>query len=988
MPTFLAMSPHVFAALLLMLTALLALSSWLRRARALAKRQDRQLDLLSEFAHALAASNQSVADISDLLLTYSRRCVSVPEMTLELVYPKQDRVELVAMRDSGQQQSYHPPRPSPAFNWMASQRQPFFSSNLAPSQRPAEIRGAYADPGSLMIVPLIAGANLIGILTAHSPLANAFEKDQVKTLLALVNQSVATTIQAMRQQSREHHLAQLSSICRITERLGSTVDCEELSRRAVQIIEAELGYEDVGLYLMEALSAPLHHCAGTGAAPEGTQGDGRGALAAWAAESARPILVDDLSQDRRCHALGIENCAGSELAIPLKVNEQVVGVLDLYSPQTAAFSREDLLLLEQLAPHVAAALENARLNTSREQEAWASTALLQVADAVSNLGQLQEILDTAARITPILTGIDRCSILLWRREAALFSFAAGHTENSTQPILMEAQSVPSGQIPVLDELHSTTEPVLIAGAPFANLMSGTVAEDEDYHPLILLPLRAQAELYGAILLAGGELHGQLSEHKKVMLAGIADQIATAVANARLHEAQQEEAWVSTALLQIAQALAGSRELGENLNVVVRVTTLLLGVDSCLVLAWPEGAPVLRPLAAHGLSKEANQRLAAMAIPLGAHTRIERVILTSDQPSQQDEHSAEMLASNLLGTLELQSVLVEPSISGSRTWGVLCVGYSGRPYHLNERHLRMIEGIAHQVAVAIENTHLQAASLDQERLAEELRIARRIQTSFLPDSCPSLPGWDICADWHSARSVSGDFYDFITLDGDHLGLVVADVSDKGVPAALFMSICKTLMRVSASEIRRPAKALKRVNSLMLAQTHSDMFVTVFYGILNWRTGHLVYANAGHNPPLLFRHRSGSAARVIEEPPSAASAHTLPASTPSEAAIISLKAKGMVLGVMERLVLEEQETDVFPGDTLILYTDGVTEPINENGEEFGEEGLIRVVAAHRGESSQSLLEGMYAAVTRFVGEQPQFDDYTLIAIQRRLGRTGET
>jgi sigma-B regulation protein RsbU (phosphoserine phosphatase) len=257
----------------------------------------------------------------------------------------------------------------------------------------------------------------------------------------------------------------------------------------------------------------------------------------------------------------------------------------------------------------------------------------------------------------------------------------------------------------------------------------------------------------------------------------------------------------------------------------------------------------------------------------------------------------------------------------------------------------------------QNQLLHIAKLEQERTAQELRLAHEIQVSFLPEQCPSLPGWEISADWYAAREVGGDFYDFIPLDEQHLGLVIADVSDKGMPAALFMSLCRTLVRASAVQTRSPATVLQRVNELILSQSRSNMLLTAFYGVLNWRSGVFTYANAGHPPPMLWR-------------PTCATKPALP----------TLIAKGIVLGVMEEITLEERQVTLTPGDILILYTDGVTEPINSAGEEFGEERLAQIIASRSDQPCSDIVRQIRGAVWDFAGQQTQFDDYTLVGIKR--------
>jgi serine phosphatase RsbU (regulator of sigma subunit) len=302
----------------------------------------------------------------------------------------------------------------------------------------------------------------------------------------------------------------------------------------------------------------------------------------------------------------------------------------------------------------------------------------------------------------------------------------------------------------------------------------------------------------------------------------------------------------------------------------------------------------------------------------------------------------------------------------------------KPTAQRERDLQLV-GYLNQAARAIQEVHarrdqlLRIAKLEQERTAQELRVAREIQVSFLPEQSPSLPGWEISADWRSAREVGGDFYDFIPVDEERLGLVIADVSDKGMGAALFMSLARMLVRVSAAEIGSPARTLERVNELIMSETRSDMFLTAFYGVLNWHTGRLTYANAGHNPPILWQSPAQQLTSLAVCP--ARARHS------AEPEVITLTAKGIILGVLEDITLDERQVTIDPGDILILYTDGVTEPINENGEEFGEERLLEVISGSSDKSCDEITERIHAAVSDFVGDRPPFDDYTLVGLKRK-------
>jgi sigma-B regulation protein RsbU (phosphoserine phosphatase) len=300
----------------------------------------------------------------------------------------------------------------------------------------------------------------------------------------------------------------------------------------------------------------------------------------------------------------------------------------------------------------------------------------------------------------------------------------------------------------------------------------------------------------------------------------------------------------------------------------------------------------------------------------------------------------------------------------------------------------LTGYLHQAARAMHDVHtredqlLRIAKLEQERTAQELRMAREIQESFLPEVCPALPGWEFAADWRAAREVGGDFYDFLRVDDEHVGLVIADVSDKGVPAALFMSLSWTLLRVAASESTAPAKVLERMNELLMTESRSGMFLTLFYGVLNWRTGHLTYARAGHNPPILFRAQGPAPASHTAIAQHQAAGDTHPRGTRRlEQTVVTLMPDGTALGVQDGLTWAEEQVQMRPGDILILYTDGVTEPINPRGVEFGEERLIEAVRTNSLRPCAEIVDLIGESVARFVGDQAQFDDYTLVGLKRQ-------
>ena len=242
------------------------------------------------------------------------------------------------------------------------------------------------------------------------------------------------------------------------------------------------------------------------------------------------------------------------------------------------------------------------------------------------------------------------------------------------------------------------------------------------------------------------------------------------------------------------------------------------------------------------------------------------------------------------------------------------------------------------------------------LRQELGVAAQMQESILPTDFPRDPRFELHASMTPAREVGGDFYDFFRLEDERLGIVVADVSGKGVPAALFMMVSRTLMKGTAIGEGDPAACLTEVNQLLTESNEESMFVTVFYSSFNPETGHVEYANAGHNLPYVVK-PSGQVQQIDCSP-------------------------GLVLGVLPEFDFPGGDLDLEPGDVLFFYTDGVNEAMDENGEEFGDERLTRVLAEAAGSSAADFSQRVVEAVHAHAGEAPQSDDITCMTL-RYLG-----
>lgn len=297
----------------------------------------------------------------------------------------------------------------------------------------------------------------------------------------------------------------------------------------------------------------------------------------------------------------------------------------------------------------------------------------------------------------------------------------------------------------------------------------------------------------------------------------------------------------------------------------------------------------------------------------------------------------------------------PLIVDERSIGVLVMN-NRKPRAVEDDELRFLRLMANQAALAIENARLATLEVSQLRLEDELAVGKEIQLSLLPSSIPSEHGWEFAVRYQAARQVGGDFYDFIETAGTdhHLGFVMADVSDKGVPAALFMAMSRTTIRTMALGNRSPGETLEKANQLILKDSHSDLFLSAFYGVLDPNSGSFVFANGGHNRPLHFR---SSTKDVVE-----------------------LASQGIILGVFDEVEIEEKEITLAPGDILLLFTDGVTEAANANGDLYGVERLRAMLGKQTGRSVEEIAESIFREIQMHVDVAPVADDITFVILRR--------
>ncbi len=289
-------------------------------------------------------------------------------------------------------------------------------------------------------------------------------------------------------------------------------------------------------------------------------------------------------------------------------------------------------------------------------------------------------------------------------------------------------------------------------------------------------------------------------------------------------------------------------------------------------------------------------------------------------------------------------------------GTVALGKGDLDYHLTietgdefEVLAQSFNTMAADLKKNIEDLRLTTA--EKERYAKEMEIAKEIQDNFLPELTPTIPGIELAATTLPAMEIGGDLYDFIPVQKDLWGLAIADVSGKGVSAALFMALCSTVIRVSGGAEADPSVVLERANQLIYADGRSSMFITIFYGVLDPANRKFSYVNAGHNPPMLVR------------------------GTPPEVRTLE-EGRCIALGVVPDVTITCSELALECGDLIVMYTDGVTEAFNPQDEEFGEERLMKYLKKHRNDPVREIINGLVDEVRSFCGSRAQSDDITVV------------
>ncbi len=930
-----------------------------------------ELATLAEIGRAIVQAPLDEDELCELIHNLAGRVV--PTESFQLGLFQGDRYHIKVWFKDGQRQSPATFIVAPGqglVGWMRHSHQPLLVRDFQVEMDRLPARPIYISdqpPRSAIFLPMLVGESVIGALSIQSPQPAAFNDRHLRLLSILANQSASAINNARLYSRGQRRLNDLLAVAEVGRRITSILDLDQLLTEVVELIQSRFGYYHVQIFLVERDGRAMFKASKSSptrsnhALNERWRREGRSmrigleGIIGWVAQHGEPLLAGDVTTEPRYvpDDPRLLPDTRSELAVPLRVEGEVLGVLDVQAAEVDAFGQDDIFVLRTLADQVAVAVGSARAYEAQREEAWVTTVMLQVADVTSQASGVDDVLDAAVRVTAMLAGVESTSIWLLDEEYDAFFYAASFgisLEGVADPAL--ALRMMPGEWPALDRLRTTRAPVV---QDMADLPSTTPLRD--FCPgevVVLLPLMNQGQVFGAMGASLSLEHAPaLDERRLAMLSGIAHQVAAAVDNSRLSAAREEEARISLVLLQVAEAMRRLQPVQVTLEQVTRLAPALTGVDRCTALLLEEDHSFhVRTVYAlrEGLA-EAYQ--GAVIRPgdlplLDDACRLGQPLVVNDTTDNPHVPSAwcERFGS--------RTILVVPLLVADEPIGALLADDVDATHLFSLRRVRILSGIAGQAAIAIENARLQAQEAERARLSRELELAHAIQRNLLPQQAPAVPGYQIVYRWRSAREVGGDFFDFIPLDTRQLGLVVADVSDKGVPAALYMMFARTLLRAAALSGRAPAAALQRTNELILSDSTSDMFVTAYYSVLDTATHRLTYASGGHN---LAFYAPADGCQVEE-----------------------MITAGIALGIIEQTDIEQKYLDLRPGDVVLFYTDGAIDTLNAAGEAFGEEHLRDILCDHRHEPAEAIAAAIDHAVQSFAGDQAQYDDFTLVLVKR--------
>jgi len=854
----------------------------------------------------------------------------------------------------------------------------------------------------------------------------------------------------------------------------SSPDLDALFREGAELIRdrLQLQYVMIATIDYEKRQIVMRAAAGFEAPPQGkytSQGIPEGIIGE-AIESGRTIVINDVSKQPR-YMRGIPSTQ-SEICVPLKFEDGVIGFVNIESDRLRAFDQFDIELLEAIGSFLGQAIRNAQLRGELEESKNYLESVVQYAgDAIIALDRAGRILTWNNAAERIL-GRSREEVL-YRNVLDLVQGSAGTLEDVHRRVLsgevvqgLQMRHV-SGDVtralelsmaPILDgqgriegiscilrditekmeaedELQRNLEAMRLLSEVSVELTSildldklldriaqitrrfinyeifaillvdherqefvwktsigyseescrlqrlgihegvvgrvvrtrsasivDDVSRDPDYLPVrarsgkepqseMVLPLIAKDRIVGVLVLESTE-KAYFRLHHLRLLTPLAAQIAVSIENASLYEQKSRDALTKQVMNEIAKEMTAILELDELLNRIAVLLRRLIQYEILGILLYRPETGTLDLKVEIGYAPETVEKCRSLRLGQGivGQAALERrTILAKNLPD-----NPQAIQARCADGRATQSEVAVPLISKEDLLGVLVVE-SCDPDCFTPEHVQILETLASQMAVSIENARLfQQLLAKEQKLEANFALAQDLQKSMLPAAMPDLEGFELAALYKPAESLGGDYYDFIWLEDGLLGLAIGDVSGKGVAAAMSMAAARSALRFAARVNSSPSQVLYHVNRRLFRDFKARTYVSLFYGILDLKSRSLRWSNGGHFPPILLR-ADGSREDLFQG--------------------------GTVLALFDKCRYSTACTPLNAGDLICFYTDGVIEARNRSEEEFGKERLSEILSAKAGQPAKEIIRALTTDAKRFTRGMEQQDDITVFVLKAR-------
>ncbi len=574
-------------------------------------------------------------------------------------------------------------------------------------------------------------------------------------------------------------------------------------------------------------------------------------------------------------------------------------------------------------------------------------ALEHVALDLTSTLQLGDVLQRVAQMAQSLTDSVHAHIYLYDSQLDEIQYGASHWGKEYTPT------------PLKPRRAGITHTVIQSGTPMFieaardHAAYAQVPSDQSPGALACLPLVKGERILGTLNIGYWQTH-PFDDETRRFLTLMARYAAIAIDNAQLYASATRSAAELRRLYDTSLDISSQLDPNKLLDLIIHRAAELLHCTMGNFYIYDKQRNELVPRAPFG---DQGEGPGVLKMGEGATSRV----FQSGEPLVIQDYDVWQDRVDRIPLGRYARSLHVPVRQGEHIIGVMSVHRPKSDPAFTEEEERLLMLFANHAAIALENARLYQVAVDKARMDHELEMAHQLQASLLPHEIPQVKGWEFQARWYPAREVSGDFIDFVSmrLPGpvrvSPLQLfLIADVSDKGMPAALYMALTRSTLRASITYDRSPAECLTHANQLMSGDSANGMFVTLCYAQLDPATGELIYVNAGHNPPLWFHSRDK---RLVE-----------------------LTRTGPALGVYDDRTYAQETIALDPGDFVLFYTDGITDALNAAEEEFGEARLHEAILDHCGGSAGEIILAVEQSLWTFVGERTPEDDITLVLIKR--------